>query len=119
LSAQPNFGVLCKRLLAVLSFALAATLAASAPALASRSGLQNATAPDRALLAGLKGLLEEEEPQHPDAAAGDPRHKAGIEANHRTVAPEPPRTAPPPLVVVRVSETRAVRAGLTRAPPLA
>ena len=31
MSAQPNLGVLCKRLLAVLSLAVAATLAASAP----------------------------------------------------------------------------------------
>lgn len=119
MSAQPNLGVLCKRLLAVLSLAVAATLAASAPGLAGRSGLQNATAPDRAFLAGLKGLLEDEEPQQPDAAAGDPRRKAGTEVAHRTVAPEPPRTARAPLAGARAPRARSVRAGLTRAPPLA
>jgi hypothetical protein len=118
LSAQPNLGALCKRLLAVLSFAVAATLAASAPGL-NRWGLQNAAAPDRPLVSGLKWLIEDQQPQHPDAAAGDPRSKAGPTVAHRTLAPAPSRTARPPLDVVSVPATHAVRAGLTRAPPLA
>ena len=119
LSAQPKLGVLCKRLLAVLSLAVAATLAASAPGLANRSGLQNPVAPDRVLLSGLKGLIEDEEPQHPDAAASGPRSKSGTAVKHRTVAPEPPRTARPPLDFSGPPRTHAARAGLTRAPPLA
>jgi hypothetical protein len=116
LSAQSNLGVLCKRLLAVLSVAVAATLAASAPGL-NRWGLQSAAKPDRVVVSGLKGLIEDEEPQHPDAAAGDPRSKAGSAVAHRTLAPAPSRTARPPLKTAGAPATHAVRAGLTRAPP--
>lgn len=119
LSAQPNLGVLCKRLLAVLSLAVAATLAASAPGFTNRWGLQDATAPDRALLSGLKGLIEDEEPRHPDAAAGDPRGKTGTAVVHGTAAPAPPGTVRPPLDLSGPPRTHAARAGLTRAPPLA
>jgi len=119
LSAQPNLGVLCKRLLAVLSLAVAATLAPSAPGLANRSGLQNPAAPDRALLSSLKGLIEDEEARQPDAAAGDPRSKSGTAVAHRTVAPAPPRTVRPRLDFSGPPRTHAARAGLTRAPPLA
>jgi hypothetical protein len=116
LSAQPSLSVLCRRLLAALSLVAAATLAASAPGI-GRSGLQNATAADRTLLAGLRGLIEDEEPQHPDAPAGDPRIEAGTSVARLIVAIELLGHARPPLDVSSAPRTHAARAGLTRAPP--
>jgi hypothetical protein len=119
LSAQPNLSVLYRRLLAALSLVVAATLAASAPGFGGRSGLQNANAVDRTILSGLRGLIEDGEPQHPDAASGDPRIKARPSAAQRIVTPEPPRNGYPPVDVSGAPRTYAARAGLTRAPPLA
>jgi hypothetical protein len=118
LSAQPHVSVLCRRLLAALSLVVAATIAASAPGLGGRSGLQNVNPVDRTVLSGLRGLIEDGEPQHPDAASGDPRIKAQPPAAQRIVAPDPPRNRRPPLDVSGAPRTHAARAGLTRAPPL-
>jgi hypothetical protein len=118
LSAQSNLSGLCRRLLAALSLIVAASLAASALPLAGRSGLQNAASADHSLLAGLRGLIEEEN-QLADAAAGDPRLEAATPAAGLIVAAEPPASARPPLRDAAVPRTHAARAGLTRAPPLA
>jgi hypothetical protein len=117
LSAQSNLSGLCRRLLAALSLMVVASLAASAPALAGRSGLQNANPADHSLLSGLRGLIEEEASQYPDTAAGDPGIKAAILAARLLVAAEPPRRARPPLADAAPPRTHAARAGLTRAPP--
>jgi hypothetical protein len=119
LSAQPNLSGLCRRLLAALSLVVATCLAASAPALAGRSGLQNAAPTDNALLAGLKGLIEDEEAPQSDTATGDPRIKATTWTARLIVAAEPPTSVRPPFDHSAAPRTHAARAGLTRAPPLA
>jgi hypothetical protein len=118
LSAQPNLSGLCRRLLAALSLMVAASLATSAPAFAGRSGLQSATPTDNTLLAGLRGLIEDEDAQQPDTAAGDPRIKAAILDARLVVAAEPPTNACSCLGAPAAPRTHAARAGLTRAPPL-
>jgi hypothetical protein len=116
LSAQPDIGGLCKRLLAALSLVVAATLGVSATGLAGGTRVQNADAVDRALLSGLKRLVEDERPRSPDAAAGDPRLETAPPVAH-LVAPEPLGSARPAFDVPGAPRTHAARAGLTRAPP--
>ena len=119
LSAQPDIRVLGRYLLAALSVVAAAILAAPAPGHAGRSSLHNPAAADRALASGVKGLFEDGEPRRLDAASGDPSIKLAAPALYLAVALRPARTARPSLDVVGAPATHAVRAGLTRAPPLA
>jgi hypothetical protein len=116
LSAQQNLSGLCKRLLALLSLALAATLALASPGAAGRPGLQSASAPDRVVLTGLD-LLEETERQLSDGTAGGAPAKAWHPVACPIVAIQPADRVHAPLDASETPRTHAARAGLTRAPP--
>jgi hypothetical protein len=119
LSAQQNLSALCKRLLALLSLAAAATLVLAVPGSASRTGLQNADSPDRAILAGLQNLIEEAQRRSPDGAAGGAPVKAWRPAAPPLVAVQPIARARAPVDAAGVPRPHAARAGPTRAPPRA
>jgi len=119
LSAQQNLSGICRRLLALLSLATAATLLLASPASAGRSGLQNACSPDRALLSGLGGLVEEAQRQPPDGAAGGLPTKAWHPAASVIAALQPDAGALAPVDSSGAPRTHPPRAGLTRAPPRA
>jgi hypothetical protein len=119
LSAQQNLSGLCRRLLALLALAVAATLVVAPPGAAGASGLENASAPDRAPLTRLDGLIEDEERRSPDGTAGGAPGKAWRPVAPPIAALQPPEPACEPVDASGAPRTHFARAGLTRAPPRA
>ena len=119
LSAQQNLSGIGRRLLALLSLAAAATLLLASTGSAGRSGLQNACSPDRILLSGLGGLVEEAQRQPPDGAAGGTPAKARRPDASALATLQPDTGALAPVGSFGAPRTHAARAGLTRAPPRA
>jgi hypothetical protein len=119
LSAQQKFSASCKRLLAALSLAIAATLAASALESDSRSGPQSTARIDPGLLCDVDNLIEDEQRRYPDGAVGNPQIDASASVADLDLAAPLSKSARPPQYALGTRRTHRARSGLTRAPPLA